>query len=272
MNTHILDFTQYLYQKGSSQKTIEKYRRDVIHFLSQVEEITYESLREYREHLIKEYAPRSVNSMIAALNQYLIFRQMEIYKVKPVRVQKEIFCEPEKELDKTEYRKLVDTAREKGDGRLALIMETICGTGIRISELEYFTAESIKSGQVRVHNKGKVRVIMIPHKLKMKLLYYAKKTGIRAGALFVTKYGNPVNRSNIWSAMKMLAGEAKVSAEKIFPHNLRHLFAKTYYSVTKDISKLADLLGHSSVNTTRIYTITSGLEHQKQIDRLGLVL
>lgn len=271
-HTHILNFKTHLYQKGNSDRTIEKYIRDVKYFLSKVEEISYESLRDYREALIKEYAPKSVNSMIAALNQYLIYLKMEMYKVKPVKIQKEIFSRPEKELDKKEYRKLITTATEKGDVRLALIMESIGGTGVRISELEYFTVEAVKNGQIRVHNKGKSRVIMIPHKLKMKLLYYAKKNNIRTGCLFISKYGNPINRSNIWSAMKRLAGAAMISAEKIFPHNLRHLFARSYYSYTKDISKLADLLGHSSINTTRIYTISSGAEHQQQIDQLGLVL
>lgn len=271
-HTHILNFKEYLYQKGSSDKTIEKYIRDVNYFLSKVEGISYESLRDYREALIKDYAPRSVNSMIAALNQYLIYLKMDMYKVKPVKIQQEVFSTPEKELDKKEYRKLIAAATEKGDGRLALLMEAIGGTGIRISELEYFTFEAVKNGQIRVHNKGKSRIIMIPHKLKMKLLYYAKKHNIRTGCLFVTKYGNPLNRSNIWSAMKKLAGDARISAEKIFPHNLRHLFARSYYSLTKDISKLADLLGHSSINTTRIYTISSGNEHQQQIEQLGLVL
>lgn len=270
--TCILSFKQYLFQRGSSDNTIDKYVRDVTRFLAEVDSVTYENLRSYKEELIKRYAPRSVNSMIAAINQYLTFQHMERFKIKPVRIQKEIFCEPEKELDKKEYRKLVDAANSKGDSRLALIMEVICGTGIRISELEYFTLESVKCGQIRVHNKGKNRVVMIPHKLKMKLLYYAKKNRIQSGCLFITKYGNPINRSNLWTAMKKLAREANVAADKIFPHNLRHLFAKTYYSITKDISRLADLLGHSSINTTRIYTMSSGHEHQQQIERLGLVL
>ena len=271
-HTHILEFQEYLYQKGSSDKTIEKYLRDAKHFLNEVESITFESLRNYRESLISKYAPASVNSMIAALNQYLTFLNMEAYKVKPVRIQKEIFAKPERELGKEEYRKLVAAATQNGDGRLALIMEVICGTGIRVSELEYFTVEAVKNGQIRVHNKGKIRVIMIPHKLKMKLLYYVKKANIHTGCIFVTKFGNPLDRSNLWSMMKKLAVLAGVSAGKIFPHNLRHLFARTYYSFTKDISRLADLLGHSSINTTRIYTISSGHEHQRQIEQLGLVL
>lgn len=271
-DTHILGFKEYLYQKGSSDKTIEKYLRDVKQFLTKVEGISYESLRSYREGLISQYAPASVNSMIAALNQYLTFLNMEMYKVKPVRIQKEIYARPEKELVKEEYRKLVNVATENGNGRLALIMETICGTGIRVSELEYFTVEAIKNGQIRVLNKGKVRVIMIPHKLKMKLLYYSKHTNIQAGCIFITKFGNPLDRSNLWSMMKKLATQTGIPASKIFPHNLRHLFARTYYSFTKDISKLADLLGHSSINTTRIYTISTGREHQRQIELLGLVV
>lgn len=271
-HTHILEFKEYLYKKGSSDKTIEKYLRDVKHFFAEVDEISYESLRNYREGLISQYAPTSVNSMIAALNQYLTFLDMEIYKVKPVKIQKEIFSKPEKELDKEEYRKLVAVATQNGDGRLALIMEVICGTGIRVSELEYFTIEAVKNGQIRVHNKGKIRAIMIPHKLKMKLLYYAKKSKIHTGCIFITRYGNPLDRSNLWSMMKKLATQAGILAGKIFPHNLRHLFARTYYSFTKDITRLADLLGHSSINTTRIYTISSGHEHQRQIEQLGLVL
>lgn len=270
--TEMLFFKRYLYQKGCGDNTIKKYLRDVKFFLNKVDTIDYESLRNYREELIKLYAPSSVNSMIAALNQYLKFLDMEEYRVKPVRIQRRIFCEMEKNLDKKEYQKLLKTAKEKGNGRLALIMETICGTGIRVSELEYFTFEAISKGQIQVRNKGKIRVIMIPHKLKMKLLYYAKKNHIRKGCLFITRNGNAIDRSNLWSAMKKLAQKADISEAKIFPHNLRHLFAKTYYSITKDISKLADLLGHSSINTTRIYTISSGAEHQQQIDQLGLVI
>lgn len=271
-HTHIFEFKEYLYQKGSSDNTIAKYLRDVRYFLSKVEEVTYENLRDYREDLLESYAPSSANSMIAALNQYLIFTDQEMYKLKPVRIQKEVFARPEREIAKSDYKKLVEAAGKNGDGRLALIMETICATGIRVSELEYFTLKALQDGQIRVHNKGKIRDILIPHKLKMKLLYYAKKMGIHTGCIFVTKYGNPVNRSNLWAMMKKLSVQAGVAAGKIFPHNLRHLFARTYYSFTKDISKLADLLGHSSINTTRIYTISSGIEHQQQIEQLGLVL
>lgn len=269
--TDLLLFKQYLYKKGCVNNTIEKYLRDVKFFLSKAERIDYESLRKYREELIGLYAPNSVNSMIAVLNQYLIFLNKEEYRLKPVRIQRRIFCEAGKDLDKKEYKRLVTAAKENGKKKLALIIETICGTGIRVSELEYFTVEEIKKGQIKIHNKGKIRVIMIPHKLKMKLLYYAKKNHIKTGCLFITKNGNAMDRSNLWSAMKKLAKSANVSEEKIFPHNLRHLFAKTYYSVTKDISKLADILGHSSINTTRIYTISSGAEHQQQIERLGLI-
>lgn len=269
--TSMLLFEKYLYQKGCGHNTVSKYKRDVNFFLNKVDEIDYESLRWYREELIRLYSPNSVNSMIAALNQYLKFIDMEAYKVRPVRIQRKIFCEPKKDLNKREYQRLVETAKEKGNGKLALMMETICGTGIRVSELEYFTVEAVRNGQVRVHNKGKIRVIMIPHKLKMKLLYYAKKSRIRNGCLFITRNGNAIDRSNLWSAMKRIAEKANISTEKVFPHNLRHLFAKTYYSMTKDISKLADLLGHSSINTTRIYTISSGVEHRQQIEQLGLV-
>ena len=210
--------------------------------------------------------------MLAALNQFLEFLNLSFLKVKRVKVQNNLFLKDEKELTKEEYRRLVKTAAKEGREQLALCIETIASTGIRISELEFFTVESVRRDYIEIVNKGKYRRIFLPKVLRQKLILFARKHGVQKGAIFVTRNGKPKNRSNIWREMKALEEKAGISGNKVFPHNLRHLFARTYYNMKKDIAKLADILGHSSINTTRIYIVSTGNEHRKQIECLGLVL
>ena len=219
--------------------------------------------------LIKKYAPASTNSMLTALNVFLKFAGYYECQVKLLKIQKQIFINEEKELTKAEYQRLLQAA---GGGRLSLIMQTICATGIRVSELEYITVEAVKRGKGIVDCKNKIRYIFIPKILQRKLKDYIHKKKIKSGSVFLTKSGKVLNRSNIWRDMKQLCKKANVSPEKVFPHNLRHLFARTFYMVEKDIVKLADLLGHSSVNTTRIYMMESGKNHQNRIERVEKVL
>lgn len=266
-------FRVYLCQAEKSRATVEKYLRDVRAFLAFAgeNEVTKELVMQWKDSLLAEqYAARSINSMLASLNSLLCFLGREDCKVKNLKVQQQTYCSEEKELTKSEYKRLLDAAKDKP--KLRLIMETICGTGIRVSELACFTVESVRAGEIRISNKGKLRTILIPGKLKKKLLAWAKKNGIQKGAVFVTKRGKPVNRSNIWEQMKKLCETAGVKASKVFPHNLRKLFARCFYAVKKDIAKLADVLGHSSINTTRIYIMTTGSEHRRMLDCLGLVI
>ncbi|WP_347563357.1 tyrosine-type recombinase/integrase [Lactonifactor sp. BIOML-A4] len=228
-------------------------------------------LLRYKEWLMQNYAVSSVNSMLVSLNQLLEYLGGGFLKLKRVKVQKQNFADEDKEMSKEEYIRLKRAAAENGKAQLALIIETICSTGIRISELSYFTVERVRKGYVEVHNKGKSRTILLPEKLRRKLIYYVKKHNILSGCIFVTRNGKPKDRSNLWAEMKALYKEAEVSPEKIFPHNLRHLFARVYYSLTKDLAGLADILGHSSMEVTRIYTAHSGNVYQKRIDSLGLV-
>lgn len=218
----------------------------------------------------KGYAVRSINSMLASLNSLLDFFGWSDCKVKNVKMQHQAYCEEEKELTKAEYLRLLNAAKDRP--QLRLVLETICGTGIRVSELRYFTVEAVKSGTVVVNCKSKNRMILLPGKLKKLLLCYARRNDIRSGAIFITRNGNPLNRSNIWAQMKSLCEAAGVKKSKVFPHNLRKLFARTFYGIEKDITKLADILGHSSIDTTRIYIMSSGTEHRRKIERLGLVV
>lgn len=215
------------------------------------------------------YAVRSINSMLASLNSLLDFLGWSDCKVKSIRQQKQTYCAEEKELSKAEYLRLLETA--KGKPQLQLVMQTICGTGIRVSELRFFTVEAVKAGEVVVNCKAKTRTILIPGKLRKMLLAYAQKKKIHSGVIF-TRSGKPLNRSSIWAQMKHLCRNAGVNPSKVFPHNLRKLFARTFYGIEKDIAKLADILGHSSIDTTRIYIMSTGTEHRKKIERLGLVV
>ena len=266
-------FHEYLIREEKSTATVEKYLRDVRAFFKYTGNlpITKELVMSYKTALIeKNYAVRSINSMLASLNSLLDFLNLSECKVKSLKMQREAYCSEEKELTKEEYLRLLKASEKKP--QLYLVMQTICSTGIRISELKYFTVEAIRKGEITVFCKGKIRTILLPGKLKRRLVNYAKKNKVRTGSIFCTKNGKPLNRSNVWSQMKKLCKSAGVKSSKVFPHNLRKLFARTFYSIEKDIAKLADLLGHSSINTTRIYIMTTGVEHRRKIEKLGLVI
>lgn len=268
------DFKQYLYEEEKSTATIEKYLRDVRKFASYAKGTpVYKTVTlSYKEELSKEYAAASANSMIAALNAFLRFAGWSDACVKQLKIQKQPYCSEDKELTRNEYEHLVFAARSRGNERLAMMLQTICGTGIRVSELEFITVESVEKGEVRVNCKGKQRVIFIVPKLKKKLSRYAAKRGISHGPVFVTRTGKPMSRCNIWREMKSLCKETGISPSKVFPHNLRHLFARIFYSIERDIAKLADILGHSSIDTTRIYITTTGEEHRKRMEMMHLIL
>ncbi|MEE0930904.1 MAG: tyrosine-type recombinase/integrase [Acutalibacteraceae bacterium] len=266
------DFQKYLIQEEKSSITIEKYMHDVKDFYIFVNNrvLTKDIVIEYKAQLTDKYAVRSVNSKLASINSLLIFLRREDCKVKNLKLQRETYSSEEKELTKVEYLRLLQAA--KNNPRLHLIIETICSTGIRVSELKYFTVENVQNGTVIVNCKGKTRNILVPSKLRKLLLRYAKMNKINEGIIFRTRSGKAVNRSNIWSEMKKLCKSANVHPQKVFPHNLRKLFARTFYGIEKDIAKLADILGHCSIDTTRIYIMTTGTEHRRRIDRLGLVV
>lgn len=268
----INDFRGQLTCEEKSQITIEKYVQDVRMFFLFVgkKEISKELVLLYKEWLMNKYAARSVNSKLASLNSLFVYLGWVDCRVKSLKIQREIYVSEEKELTKNEYVRLLRATEQ--NTRLKLVIETICGTGIRVSELKYFTVEGVKKGTVVVRCKSKTRNIILPNKLKRLLLQYAKKNRISKGAIFITKNGKPLDRSNIWSDMKKLCKKANVNPEKVFPHNLRKLFARTFYGIEKDIAKLADILGHSNIDTTRIYIISTGFEHRKKIEKLGLVV
>ncbi|MBQ7133461.1 MAG: tyrosine-type recombinase/integrase [Ruminococcus sp.] len=271
----IRNFKVYLMSEEKSKNTIEKYLRDVTAFMVFVSgcTITKDKVIEYKTKLISEnYAVRSINSMLASLNSLFEYLNWNDLKVKSIKLQHQIYCPEEKELTKTEYLRLLNTAKQKKSERLNLLIQTICGTGIRVSELEFITVEAVKSGKAIVTLKGKTRTVFIVKVLKQKLLRYAKEQKINSGAIFITRTGKPMSRTNIWREMKALCKEANVNPDKVFPHNLRHLFARTFYGIEKDIAKLADILGHSSINTTRIYIITTGNEHRKCLENMQLVI
>lgn len=275
METHRLtEFMIYLKEEERSPATIEKYIRDVRHFFSFAEkrEISKALTIEYKEQLRRDYAVTSANSMIASLNSYLRFIGLNLCCIRQFKIQRQAYCPEEKELTREEYIRLVNAARSKGKERLSLVIETICGTGIRVSELQYITVEAARQGEAVVNCKGKTRTIFLPSALRKKLLHYTKSRGIISGTIFVTRAGKPMSRTNIWREMKSLCLIAGVDPQKVFPHNLRHLFARTFYGIEHDIIKLADILGHSNVNTTRIYIITTGVEHKRKIENLKLIL
>lgn len=269
----IKEFNTYLIQEEKSPATVEKYLRDVQAFqaFAKKREVTKEVVQNWKETLVKgSYAASSVNSMLASLNSLLIFLGWEECKVKSLKIQRQSYCSEEKELTKEEYLRLLKAAERHP--QLKLVMETICGTGIRVSELRFFTVDAVRRGKIQISCKSKIRTILIPGKLRKMLLDYGKHQGIREGVIFRTKSGRPLSRSYIWAQMKKLCPDAGVMDSKVFPHNLRKLFARIFYKVAKDIVKLADVLGHSSINTTRIYIMTTGEEHRRQLERLGLVV
>lgn len=274
-NEAIQGFKKYLREEEKSENTIEKYLRDVRAFATYLggAEITKESVITYKDKLISEnYAVRSINSMLASLNSLFSFLNWIDCRVKSIKLQRQIYCSEEKELTKAEYMRLVNTAKQKGNERLNLILQTICGTGIRVSELQYITVEAVKCGEAVVSLKGKTRSVFIVRELQKKLLRYAAEQGITSGTIFITRTGRPMSRTNIWREMKGLCGQAGINPQKVFPHNLRHLFARTFYGIEKDIAKLADILGHSSIDTTRIYIISTGDEHRRRMENMRLIL
>ena len=265
-------FKAYLIQEEKSELTIEKYLRDARRFLNWLGDEDLDKCRvlDYKARLIEQYAIVSVNSILSSINVYLHFIGRDDCKVKIIKQQRHTFLSEEKELSKEEYLRLIRAAESKP--RLRLLMQTICATGIRVSEHKFITVEAAKSGQAEIRMKGKYRMVFLDRKLCKQLLEYAKEQGITGGSIFITAKGKPMNRCNIWAEMKKLCDTAKVSREKVFPHNLRHLFARLYYGIEHDIVRLADILGHSSINTTRIYTMESGKVHRKQMERLQMLL
>ena len=271
----VQSFKKYLREEEKSANTIEKYLRDVRAFTEYLggAEVTKEAVIAYKSKLLAEsYAVRSINSMLASLNGLFSFLGWTDCRVKSIKLQRQIYCPEEKELTKAEYMRLVNTAKQKGNERLNLILQTICGTGIRVSELQYITVEAVKCGEAIVSLKGKTRTIFIVRELQKKLLRYAAEQGISSGTIFITRTGRPLSRTNIWREMKGLCEQAGVNPQKVFPHNLRHLFARVFYGIEKDIAKLADILGHSSINTTRIYIISTGNEHRQRMENMRLII
>ena len=274
MEQQLSAFEQYLRKEEKSAATIEKYLRDVQGFLVFVtgQNICKQVVISYKEYLTTRYAPVSVNSMLIAVNRFLRFCGLETCCVRLLKIQRQIYCPEEKELTRAEYIRLCRTAAQKRNKRLNLILQTICGTGIRVSELRYITVNAVKCGKAVISLKGKTRTVFLVRDLQKKLLRYAAEQGIQSGCIFVTKTGKPISRTNIWREMKTLCVEANVNPKKVFPHNLRHLFARIFYGLEKDIAKLADILGHSSIDTTRLYIISTGAEHRRKLEHMRLIL
>lgn len=259
-----------------AEATLEKYRRDIyafFNFLPPDKMLKKERVIAYKKHLKNEqYAISSINSMLVAVNGFVAYLGASDCKVKLFKQQRSTFCDESRELTRDEYLRLVQAAQQKKDNRLALILQTICATGIRVSELKYITVQALQKQEARVQSKGKLRKILLPKILCVRLLRYCRERSIHKGSVFVSRNGSPLDRTSIWISMKKLCSTAKVAAQKVFPHNLRHLFARTFYHRYKDIVRLADVLGHSSVDTTRIYTLTSGNEQLMQLEKLHLLL
>ena len=269
----IKNFRRYLIEEEKAAATVEKYIRDINVFADWLgeKELDKETVLIYKENLTQNYAPASVNSVLSSLNSFFTFNEWYNLRVKNLKIQKQLFANKDNELTKEEYERLLTAAKSKGNEQLYFLMQTICSTGIRVSELCYITVESLKAQKAQINLKGKMRVVILPKELCKMLLKYSKEQNITSGSVFVSRNGKPLDRSNIWEMMKALCESAGVARAKVFPHNLRHLFARTFYSIQKDIVRLADILGHSSVNTTRIYTMETGEIHRRQIQKLGLL-
>ena len=266
------NFKAYLVDEEKSELTVEKYIRDVQRFrvwLGQ-RELNKTEVLTYKNELVEQYAVVSVNSILSSLNCWFGYIGRHDCRVKTIKQQRRVFLSEEKELTKAEYSRLIKAAESKP--RLCLLMQTICATGIRVSEHKFITVEAAREGQAEVRMKGKCRTVFLEKKLCKALLKYAKEKHVSTGPIFITSGGKPLNRCNIWAEMKKLCDTAGVRREKVFPHNLRHLFARLYYSIEHDIVRLADLLGHSNINTTRIYTMESGQTHRRQMERLQCML
>ena len=267
-------FQQHLAEEERELGTIEKYMREVKKFAlwQGRRKVTKETVSEWKEQLrTAGYKPETVNGKLSAVNKFLSCMGWGECCVKYLKIQRRLFRSTGRELTKDEYTRLVETAQSLGKTRLALLIETICATGIRVSEVKYITAEALRAGRADISLKGKIRTVLLPGKLCRKLQKYAKKQKITSGEVFLTRSGKGVSRRQIWAEMKALCKQARVAPSKVFPHNLRHLFARTFYHVSRDVAKLADVLGHSSIETTRIYLISTGAEHVRQLERLGLI-
>jgi site-specific recombinase XerD len=269
---NLATFRMWLIKEEKSPLTVEKYLRDVRAFLGWLGTRSLEkgAVLGYKEALVEKYATASVNSMLSSLNCWLDWSGRGECRVKILKTQRQAFCSEERELTKGEYQRLLRAAEK--DRRLCLLMQAICATGIRVSEHRFLTVEALKKGYATVRSKGKIRTVFIPQKLCKTLLSYAKSRKIQTGPIFIGRAGNPLDRSRIWAMMKGICAAAGVSEKKVFPHNLRHLFARIFYGMERDIVRLADILGHSSINTTRIYTMESGYTHRQQIERMWLRL
>ena len=274
ISEHIQAYANNLRLEEKSAATIEKYLRDIRGFARWLggREITKEQTAAWKAYLVEQgYAPASVNAMLSALNGLLDFLGFADCRVKFLKLQRRMFRDDSRDLTRSDYDALTAAAKSQGKERLALLMETICATGIRVSEVRYITVEAAKAGRTEIALKGKIRTILLPNKLCRKLLKYAKQQKIASGEIFLTGGGKRLSRTQIWAEMKRLCRAAGVAAGKVFPHNLRHLFARTFYRACQDVVKLADILGHSSIETTRIYLLTTGTEHLRQLERLGLL-
>ncbi len=274
-STLINNYITFLKADEKADATIEKYVRDIRAFAHYLDgkSVSKEIAVAYKKMLLNSnYAKRSINSIIASLNGLFDFMKEYDCKLKTIKIQRQAFCSEEKELTKAEYTRLIRTANQKGNERLNLIIQTICGTGIRVSELQFITVAAVYSGEAVVSLKGKTRTIFIVKDLQKKLLRYCREHNITEGYVFITRTGKPMSRTNIWKEMKNLCESANVNPNKVFPHNLRHLFARTFYGIEKDIAKLADILGHSSINTTRIYITTTANEHRQRMENLRLII
>lgn len=275
--TDLQSYLRHLREEERSASTIQKYEHALRRFFDRCQRnstkiLTKETVIQYKETLLQTRAASGVNSEIAALNSFFSYIGWYECRVRPVRVQRRTYCDPAKELTREEYLRLVNTAMARKNIRLALLLQAICSTGIRVSELKYLTVETLRKGQMEVYNKGKCRLVFLPEVLCAKLLRYCRSRNVRRGSVFVTRTGRPLDRTNIWAMMKALCRYAGVEAKKVFPHNLRHLFARCFYQIQKDLEHLATILGHSNINTTRIYTQTSGMEHRRQIEQLHLLI
>lgn len=270
----ICQFKKHLLDQEYAPGTIEKYLRDIRMFQEWTASnaITKEMALGWKAQLLtRGRQPRTVNAMLASLNRFFRFMDWKELRMKYLKIQRRLFRSAEKELTRTEYVRLIETAEQQGKHRLALLMETICAAGIRVSEVKYITVEAVQAGRADIHLKGKIRTILLPGKLCKKLRKYVKQRGIVSGEIFCTRSGKGLSRRQIWAEMKALCQAARVAPSKVFPHNLRHLFARTFYRACKDVTRLADVLGHSSIETTRVYLASTGAEHARQIERLGLV-
>lgn len=273
MTALLAGYMAHLAREERSPATQAQYRRETERFIAWLGAgpLDKQAVLSYKRKLESAYQAASVNVKLAAVNGFLTFLGRPELRVRSLKIQRRAYCAGDRELTRAEYRRLVSAAGRREDEKLSLLLQTICATGIRVSELRYITAQAVGRGQAAVCLKGKNRVILLPDKLRKRLLAYMRRERITAGPVFVTRTGRPLDRSNIWKRMKALCAQAGVEPKKVFPHNLRHLFARCFYAQDRDLAKLADVLGHSSVNTTRLYIITTGAEHRRRLDALDLV-